>query len=71
MGSSMNFHLPSVPTSLDFLSPWLQQGESYDPEELRFIEVDEDDEAVNANTCKIFMPLFLLRWSRMLTKSFL
>lgn len=61
MGSSMNFHLPSIPTSLDFLSPWLQQGESYDAEELRFIEVDEDDEAANADSCKTIMPCPLFR----------
>jgi hypothetical protein len=61
MGSSMNFHLPSIPTSLDFLSPWLQQGAPYDPEELRFIEVDEDDEAANADACKTIVPRQLLR----------
>jgi hypothetical protein len=54
MGSSMNFHLPSIPTSLDFLSPWLQQGAAYDPDGLRFIEVNEDDEAANDNPCKNF-----------------
>ena len=60
MGSSPNFHLPSLPTSLDFLSPWLQQGTSYDPDELRFIEVNEDDEAANVESCKIMMSARLL-----------
>ena len=66
----MNFHLPSIPTSLDFLSPWLQQGEPNDPEELRFTELDEDDEAVNTDPCKTIVPLYLLRESQTLTKAF-
>jgi len=70
MGSSLNFHLPSIPASLDILSPWLQQDEAYDPDELRFIEVNEDDEAVNDNSCKTTVPSSLLRKSRMLIKSF-
>ena len=71
MGSSMNFHVPSIPTSLDFLSPWLQQGEAYDPDELRFIEVNEDDDAANADACKTSLPSCLHEESRGLTKSFL
>ena len=69
MGSSMSFHLPSIPTSSDFLSPWLQQGEAYDTDELRFIEVNEDDEAANADACKITLPTRLLRKPRGLTES--
>jgi hypothetical protein len=71
MGSSMNFHLPSIPTSLDFLSPWLQQGAAYDPDELRFIEVNEDDEAANGDSCKNIIPSRLLRKPQMLTQPFL
>jgi hypothetical protein len=71
MGSSMNFHLPSIPTSLDFLSPWLQSGTAYDPEELRFIEVNEDDEAANADSCKSIVPSCLLGKPQMLIESFL
>jgi hypothetical protein len=61
MGSSVNFHLPSIPTSLDFLSPWLQQGSSYDSDELRFIEVNEDDEAANVDPCKSLISARLIR----------
>ena len=71
MGSSMNSHLPSIPTSLDFFSPWLQQGTTYDPDELRFIEVNEDDEAANADACKTALPSRLLKKRRGLTKSLL
>jgi hypothetical protein len=67
----MNFHLPSIPTSLDFFSPWLQQGTTYDPDELRFIEVNEDDEAANADACKTTLPSRLLKKRRGLTKSLL
>ena len=71
MGSSMNCHLPSIPTSLDFFSPWLQQSTTYDPDELRFIEVNEDDEAANADACKTTLPSRLLKKRRGLTKSLL
>jgi hypothetical protein len=39
--------------SLDFLSPWLQQSSSYDADELRFVEVNDDDEGAGADRCKI------------------
>ena len=56
MGPAMNFHLPNLLTSLDFVSPWPQQGEAYDPDELRFIEINEEDEAANADSCEIIVP---------------
>ena len=71
MGSSMNLLSPSIPTSLDFLSPWLQSGTAYDPDELRFIEVNEDDEAVNADSCKTAMPSCLPGKPQMLIEPFL
>jgi len=71
MGSSMNLLSPSIPTSLDFLSPWLQSGTAYDPDELRFIEVNEDDEAVNADSCKTAMPTCLPGKPQMLIEPFL
>ena len=60
MGSSLNLHLPSIPTSLDFYSPWMQQGTTYDPDELRFIEINEDDEAANVEPCKSLMRFRLM-----------
>jgi hypothetical protein len=56
MGSSLGSLLPMLPMSLDFLSPWAQQSSSYDADELRFIEVHDDDEVANADQCKI--PVF-------------
>jgi len=67
----MNLLSPSIPTSLDFLSPWLQSGTAYDPDELRFIEVNEDDEAVNADSCKTAMPSCLPGKPQMLIEPFL
>ena len=71
MGSSMNFHLPSIPTSSDFFPPWLQQGEAYDSDELRFIEINDDDETANVDSCKTTLPSHLPRNPQELTKSFL
>jgi hypothetical protein len=70
MGSSMYLLSPNIPMSLDFMSPWLQQGMAYDPEELRFIEVNEDDEAANADSCKTIVPSCLFGKPQMLTESF-
>jgi hypothetical protein len=61
MGSSLGFHLPSMPTSLDFFSPWIQQSTAYDLDELRFIEVNEDDEAANVDPCKTLTSSCLIR----------
>jgi hypothetical protein len=37
---------------LDFLTPWMQQGTTYDADELRFIEVNDEDEGVDGDQCK-------------------
>lgn len=62
MGSSTDSFLPSLPMSLDWLSPWEQQTSTYDTDELRFIEVNEDDEVVGDEQCKA---LWVLSWAEL------
>lgn len=52
MGSSSDSFLPSLPMPLNFMSPWDQQTTTYDADELRFIELGEDDEAVDNEQCE-------------------
>jgi hypothetical protein len=52
MGSSLDSLLSTIPMSLDFLTPWMQQGTTYDADELRFIEVNDEDEGVDGDQCK-------------------
>jgi hypothetical protein len=59
MGSSMDSLLPTLPMSLEFLSPWLQQSSSYDADELRFVEVNDDDEGAGADRCEISLSWLL------------
>lgn len=67
MGSSSDSFLPSLPMSLDFLSPWDQQATTYDADELRFIELNEDDEVVDSEQCEAFSLVELAKKLSMLT----
>lgn len=53
MGSSFDYHLPNIPMSLDFPSPWMQQSTAHDADDLRFIEINDDDETAKVDQCKI------------------
>lgn len=49
--------------SLDWMLPWEQQATTYDTDELRFIEINEDDEDVDDGQCK---SLLVSHWRKKL-----
>lgn len=52
MGTSINSLLSTIPMSPNFFSIWNQQSLTYDADESRFTEVNDDEEVAEFNQCE-------------------